>query len=272
MRLLLNDVELEYQVEGSGPPLILVHGGGLDLETWEDMVPLLAPQYSVHRLDMRGFGKTSRLTDTPLSMESWADDLAGMIAALGLHKPVLVGWSLGGAVSIECASRHPGVAGAIVVLGAPGQTQVSGGRAGFDRRQQLIDQGCTPDQVIDETFAFTEAAFSEHSRRHNPRAVEKIRAGLKRNFSDNYAEMVTALQSRSMADEKLAKVDCPTLVLVGDEDARTPIQMAAELNRGIPDSYMKVLAQTGHYYAYECPERCAGLILDYLSVAVAPRG
>jgi pimeloyl-ACP methyl ester carboxylesterase len=78
MRISVQDLEIEYEKSGERPPIILVHGGGLDLETWEDMVSDLDTIFTVYRFDMRGFGKAVRLSDKELSMSIWADDLRGV--------------------------------------------------------------------------------------------------------------------------------------------------------------------------------------------------
>jgi len=263
MKLTTRGLDINYEKSGSGPALVLVHGGGLDLISWEDMVPLLEPAYTVYRFDMRGFGQTKRLDDTPLSMEAWALDLASFLDELDIVKPSLVGWSLGGAVCCEFASRFPELPRSITLIGSPGPFMTAPDRSGFDRREAMIREGRTADEVIDATFDFTKSAFSPHSIAHNPRSVERIRAGLKRNFSINYAEMVDALRSRDMSKEKLQRITCPALIIVGQEDSRTPISMSEDLNKFIPRSYMKLLENCGHYYGYEQPKACANIVIDF---------
>jgi pimeloyl-ACP methyl ester carboxylesterase len=264
MKLEVRGLQINYEKSGVGPPLVLVHGGGLDLVSWEDMVPHLESSFSVFRFDMRGFGKTERQNRTPMSMEAWALDLAAFIEALKIRRPSIVGWSLGGAVACEFTSRFPDVAETIALIGAPGPFMTAPDRSGFDRREAMIREGHTADEVIDATFDFTKAAFSPYSVAHNPRSVERIRAGLKRNFTTNYAEMVDALRSRDMSPEKLRRIKCPALVIVGEDDSRTPVSMSEELNKYISRSYLKVLENCGHYYGYEQPRECTRIMTEFL--------
>lgn len=260
----LPGLQVNYEVSGEGPPLVLVHGGGLDLVTWEDMLPHLEPRHRVYRFDMRGFGKTKRLTSDPLSMRGWSNDLLGLIETLHLDRPSVAGWSLGGAVAIELAASAPGALHSISLFGAPGPSMVAPDRSGFDRREAMIREGRSPDEVIEATFDFTKAAFSSYSVEHNPRSVQRIKDGLKRNFTTNYAEMVEALRSREISPAKLGQVTCPALIVVGEHDTRTPVSMSEDLNRYINRSYMKILVNCGHYYGYEYPKECSLVLLEFL--------
>jgi len=264
MRLSVRGLDINYEKSGNGQPLVLVHGGGLDLISWEDMVPLFDRLFTVFRFDMRGFGETKRLDQTPLSMDAWALDLAAFIETLDISRPSIVGWSLGGAVACEFASRFPDSPRTIALIGAPGPFMTAPDRSGFDRREAMIRDGHTADEVIDATFDFTKAAFSPYSIDNNPRSLERIRAGLKRNFNVNYAEMVDALRSRDMSPDKLRRIRCPALVIVGEHDSRTPPSMSEDLNKFIPHSYMKLLENCGHYYGYEHPRECVRVVTEFL--------
>ena len=92
----IGDLDVSYEVEGDGPPLLLLHGGGADMVSWEELVPLLRDDFTVYRYDLRGFGKTRRPPSPALSLALWTEDLLAFLDAFELRDPALAGWSLGG--------------------------------------------------------------------------------------------------------------------------------------------------------------------------------
>src|SRR5947209_13362573 len=101
-----NGITLYYEIHGTGKPLIMLHGGFGTFEMFAALSPALAEKYQVIGVDLYGHGRTA-LTDRPMRFEHMADDIAGLIGHLGLDKADLLGFSLGGAVALQTAIRHP---------------------------------------------------------------------------------------------------------------------------------------------------------------------
>src|SRR5262249_14063244 len=80
----IGDLDVHYEVQGSGPPMVLLHGGGSRAQTFEEMAPILAASFRVYTPDMRGFGDTRRPPEPKLSHELWSTDLLRFLDALGL--------------------------------------------------------------------------------------------------------------------------------------------------------------------------------------------
>jgi 3-oxoadipate enol-lactonase len=264
MRLTIADLEVNYEVAGNGKPIILVHGAGADLLTWDELVPLLAAHFKVWRMDQRGFGKTVRPPAPKVSLEVWTNDLLAFMNAMQIDSAALVGWSMGGAVALNFATLHPQRVSHLIPLGAPGPQQVVQDTSGFEARQRMADAGATVEQIVDATFDFTKAAFSRWSRDHNPPAVEKMRQTLLRNDARNYAEMVGALGGLSAFGPRLAAVTAPTLVICGAEDGRTPPALSEALHKAIRGSRLEIIPDCGHYYVFEKPAEVSGLIANFV--------
>jgi pimeloyl-ACP methyl ester carboxylesterase len=107
-RITVNDVELEYQVRGDGPPVVLVHGSWTDHTSWELVVPELACEYRVVTYDRRGHSASERPI-TPASRRTEEADLVALLEALQLTPAHLVGNSYGGSICLGVATRRPDV-------------------------------------------------------------------------------------------------------------------------------------------------------------------
>ncbi|MFE9204446.1 alpha/beta fold hydrolase [Micromonospora sp. NPDC007230] len=113
----VNGINLYYETHGSGRPLILLHGGLGSGEMFGAALPVLAARHQVITVDLQGHGRTADI-DRPIDIWFMADDIAALIDHLGLDKPDLVGYSLGGGVALRAAARYPGKVGRIVAASA----------------------------------------------------------------------------------------------------------------------------------------------------------
>ena len=113
----VNGINLYYETHGSGRPLILLHGGLGSGEMFGPIIPTLAKDHQVIAVDLQGHGRTADI-DRPIEPRLMADDIAALIDHLGLEKPDLVGYSLGGGVAFFTASKYPDKVGRLVMASA----------------------------------------------------------------------------------------------------------------------------------------------------------
>jgi pimeloyl-ACP methyl ester carboxylesterase len=113
----VNGINLYYETHGSGRPLILLHGGLGSGEMFGPIIPTLAADHQVIAPDLQGHGRTADI-DRPIEPRLMADDIAALIDHLGLEKPDLVGYSLGGGVAFFTASKYPDKVGRLVMASA----------------------------------------------------------------------------------------------------------------------------------------------------------
>ncbi|WP_308819225.1 alpha/beta fold hydrolase [Pseudonocardia alni] len=110
----VNGISLWVETHGTGRPLILLHGGLMSGESFAPVLPALTGHRQVITVDLQGHGRTADV-DRPLTLEAMADDVAALIDHLGLERPDLVGYSLGGGVALQVATRHPASVGRLVL-------------------------------------------------------------------------------------------------------------------------------------------------------------
>ena len=113
----VNGINLYFETRGAGRPLILLHGGLGSGEMFRPVLPTLAERHQVIAVDLQGHGRTADI-DRPIDMRLMADDIAALIGHLGLDKPDLAGYSLGGGVALHTAAKYPAVVGRLVVVSA----------------------------------------------------------------------------------------------------------------------------------------------------------
>src|SRR5690348_9251515 len=114
----VNGINLYYEVHGTGEPLIMLHGGFGTFEMFAALSPALVEKHQVIGVDLYGHGRTA-LTDRPLRFEHMADDIAGLMEHLGLKQASVLGYSLGGAVALQTAIRHPDRVKKLIVISSP---------------------------------------------------------------------------------------------------------------------------------------------------------
>jgi pimeloyl-ACP methyl ester carboxylesterase len=113
----VNGINLYFETHGGGRPLILLHGGLGASEMFGPVLPTLAERHQVIAVDLQGHGRTADI-DRPIDVRLMADDIAALIDHLGLDKPDLVGYSLGGGVALHSAAKYPAKVGRLVVVSA----------------------------------------------------------------------------------------------------------------------------------------------------------
>jgi pimeloyl-ACP methyl ester carboxylesterase len=113
----VNGIELYYEIQGSGRPLILLHGGLMSSEMFGPILPALTGQHQVILVDLQGHGRTADI-DRPLDVRLIADDIVALADHLGLDRPDVVGYSFGGGVALQVAIRHPEKVGRVVSASA----------------------------------------------------------------------------------------------------------------------------------------------------------
>ena len=113
-----------YEEAGRGLPVVLVHGHGVDLRIWDDVVPLLSDAgLRVIRYDVRGHGR-SYAPDTGYTWEAYVADLKALVSHVGLEEAAVVGFSMGGGIALSFAQNHPERTAALALVSAalPGFT------------------------------------------------------------------------------------------------------------------------------------------------------
>jgi pimeloyl-ACP methyl ester carboxylesterase len=227
----VNGVKLYYEVHGHGTPLLLLHAGSLTCESWQPYLAAFEQHYRVFTPDSRGHGRSDSPPDT-LSYRLLADDVAGLVHALDLHKPLIVGFSDGGQVALEIGMRYPNLPRALVVGGA----QFKFSAAYLAWVLDAIGDQAAP-EVDTARFSRNHPAWAAWLQQiYGPDGWKPVLARCKPMW-------ITPLNYTA---DDFAEVVAHTLVLIGDRDEITSIEEATELFRRLPNGELAVVPGADH--------------------------
>jgi len=198
----VNGINLYYEIHGTGRPLILLHGGLGALEMFGPNLPALAQGHRVIAVDLQGHGRTADI-DRPLRVQFMADDIAALIRKLGLERPDIMGYSLGGGVALQIAIRHPDVVGKLVIASAPFR------RNGFypEILGMQMQVNAAAIEGMKQTPMYQLYMSLAPRPQDFPRLLDKIGEAMKQDFDFS---------------SDIAKIQATTLIVAGDADIFPP--------------------------------------------------
>ncbi|HSE27189.1 MAG TPA: alpha/beta fold hydrolase [Gemmatimonadales bacterium] len=258
VRLTVHGVELAVSVEGEGPAVVFLHGYPLDRTIWAHQVANL-PGFRRIAPDLRGFGR-SDAPDLGYSMETWADDVAALLDALGEERAVLTGHSMGGYVAFEFARRHRDRLAGLILVDTRAGADSEEARRGRDAAIQLVrERGAGPiaEQMLPKLFA-------PGSPARRPEAVAQVEAVMRRTPVAGIAGALAAMRDRADSRPLLPTLDVPALVLVGAEDGITPPAEAEAMAAALPGAMLREIPEAGHMASLEQPEVVTAAIAEFL--------
>ena len=253
------EITVHYLLEGpeSAPVVMLSNSLGTSLAIWTAQAAALRSKYRVLRYDTRGHG----LTDAPAagntgySMEQLADDATNLIRALGLKRVSLCGLSIGGMLGQKLAAKAPELLSSLILVDTAAymDPQVWDGRIAAIRKDGM-------EAVAEGTM---QRWFTKRFHEQQPDTLQGIRNMLVRTPAEGYIGCAYAIKNMNLrADD--AKIVCPTLIVVGEEDPATPVAAARELNTAIKGSKLVIIPQAAHIVTIEQPTLLSRAIADFL--------
>lgn len=241
-----NGVHTYFEVDGTGEPIVLLHGGLCAVETLAGLRAELARNHRVYMPERRGHGRTPDV-DGPFSYETFADDTIAFMDAVGLPSAHIVGFSDGATIGLLVALRRPERVRTLVYIGQ--QVNPAGLRPEF---QQVMKLDAMPQGMLPPMLRELYAALSPDGPEHWDVITSKA------------WPMMTSSPNIELAT--LQSVKAPTLVMLGDDDIVTEAH-AREIATAIPHSELVVVPNATHALPMERPDTVGPLVTAFLARA-----
>jgi pimeloyl-ACP methyl ester carboxylesterase len=258
----VNGIELFYEIEGEGPPLLLIAGLGANSSAFAQAKPAFVKDHTVITFDNRGTGR-SAVPPGPYTIDQMGDDAAALVAHLKLGPVAAVGWSLGGSVLQSMLIRHGDVLRRAVLLSAfPSYTEVQHGWLDCLLNLRRSGVPAMAQAMFGMAWGMTPRMLSDHGALA---AMTKLMAEAP--YPTSFAGFEAQAHGLRRYDSRpgLPSVKTPTLVLVGAEDVLTPVDQSIEMARLIPGAALKVLPRGGHAMLAEYPQDTIAAIRTWLA-------
>jgi pimeloyl-ACP methyl ester carboxylesterase len=259
-----NGIELYYEVQGAGKPLVLISGLGYSLWQWHRMVPLLAEHFQVVTFDNRGVGQSDKPAG-PYTAGMLAADTVGLLDALNIEKAVVLGHSMGGFIAQAMTLDFPQRVEKLILcstnFGGPHHVPVTP-----EAMKVLADVTSDPLTRFKNGLAVSTApGWAEK----NPGMIEewvKWRVANPIEPAHYQAQMAIGLSLMPEAaafEDKLPRLNVPTLILFGAHDKVVPPANADLLAQKIAGSQVVIFPDAGHFFPMEIPEAASRVITDF---------
>ena len=225
-------------------PIVFVHGVGLTYEIWQPQLDFFK-DYSNLSYDILGHGKSS-LTKRNISFDDFSDQLIELINELKIEKIHLVGFSIGSLIARNFATRYGNRLRSLILLGSIYKRS--------EQQQKIVNERFN--QAKKELKLSRQALkrwFTDKYLENNPDTYEKISSILSKNNMANFLK-VYELFVKHKNDEDFKKIQTKTLVMTGEHDIGSTIEMSQQLNNVIMDSELKIIKEGKHLCGIECAD------------------
>ena len=259
-----------------GPVLVLIHGSGASLHTWEPWVAELGGSYRIVSMDLPGHGLTGRVPGDDYSRAAMADFVIEIMDALGIGRFAAGGNSMGGGVSAMIALEYPERVSALLLVNSAGipverdQDDVPlafrlAGMPVISEAMRYVLPRPMVEEGVKKVFADQSKVTDEMVARYFDLTLhEGNRDATRIRFSQDAARDEAAFAAR------LGEISVPTLIIWGGKDGLIPVSAAHEFKARIPHADLVIYEHAGHVPMEEVPEESAGAVAAFLAAALAP--
>ncbi len=254
----VNGTELHYRHAGAGKDVVLLlHAFPLSSGMWARQIAALQPRYRVIAPDYRGLGKSVSSAE-PSTMQLLAQDVRGLLEHLRVERAAVAGLSMGGYLAFELFRQVPGLFRGIALCDTRAGADSDEGKATREKfAKTAIEKGLlwVADEMIPKLLR----------QQPDPAAVKEVRSLISEGTPAGVAAAQHGMAARPDSTPTLAKIACPALVVVGEEDQLTAPAEAEKLAAGIKGAKLVRIPRAGHVSCIENPEQFTKALQDFLA-------
>lgn len=267
--LSVNGMNVHYRDQGHNsttPPIVLLHGTGASLHTFEGWTKRLHDEYRVITLDLPGYGLTGPFPDRDYSIENYVSFLNDFFNELGVNEFILGGNSLGGHIAWRYTVKYTDQVGGLILINSAGYPYKSESKpAAFHLAETPVIKHLF--KYITPRFVVEQSVENIYSNRElvTDSLVDRyfelsLRPGNRQAFIDRME-----IETSPTAYLQIQTIQQPTLILWGEDDRLIPLEIAYRFHEELPDSRLVMIPETGHIPMEESPERSLSYVLSFLA-------
>jgi pimeloyl-ACP methyl ester carboxylesterase len=259
MIALLDSMEIGYDEDGSGIPVLFIHGFPHDRSLWAPQLQGLTAQARCIAPDLRGFGESS--VAPPWSMDRYADDLVGLMDVLRIERAVVAGLSMGGYVAFALWRRHPQRVRGLALCNTRSGADSEEAR---EKRRALMAKART-DGSSAVADALVPGMIGKSTRDKRPEITNAVHRMISSVPADGIIGALQAMMERPDSTPTLSTINVPTVIVTGDEDVVIPIEDARSMHAAIRGSTIEVISGAGHLSNLERPAAFNHIVSEFLA-------
>jgi 3-oxoadipate enol-lactonase len=255
----IRGIEVAYEEAGSGTPVVLLHGFPFNRSMWSEQIADLAARHRVIAPDLRGHGESS-VTDSPATMEEMAKDVSELMEKLDISRAAICGLSMGGYVALALYRMFPLRARALALIDTRASADSEEGRA--NRESQA--QNALAEGMATIADVMLPKLFSPKTVARKAPVVSRVREMILGNKSEGAAAALRGMAVRRDQTPLLSRVVAPALIVVGRDDAITPVADSELMHREIGGSRLAIIEEAGHLSNLEQPKQFNEILGKFL--------
>lgn len=237
----IDDLQIAYSDVGTGPPVVLIHGYPFNRSLWNEQAEALSGKYRVVTPDLRGFGESDS-SEGPVTMNRMAQDVAQLMDQLEITGAVIGGLSMGGYVALAFCKQFPSRVKALVLADTRAQADTEEGKqARFQQAEKALSEGMAG--IAD---AMLPKLLTPDTVSKRPEVVKRVRDMMLKTKPQGAASALLGMAERDDQSEFISTINVPTMILVGREDAITPVADSEKMQSKIAPSRLVVIENAGH--------------------------
>lgn len=267
-KIVAGDVELYYEEQGTGAPLIMIPGFGTGLWIWFKQLPAFSKEFRTIVFDPRGISR-SDAPDAPVTIRTIADDVAALLRALRIERAHVLGASFGGFVAQEFALGYPLMTRSLTLcctsFGGPRHVPPS-----LETLQALAStKGLNTEERVRENLLL---AFSPEFVERNREEVEKVIELRAQNFVPEHAYLHQLQAAMAFnTEDRVSEITAPTLILTGDADIIVPMENSGNLAARIPRARLVTIGGGSHTFFIEQADEFNAAVIKFIKETEAAR-
>lgn len=264
----LDGMQVHYRDQGKATdaaPIVLIHGTGASLHTFDAWTAQLEKEHRVIRMDLPGFGLTGAFPDRNYSMDRYVNFIEQFLLNKGISQCIIGGNSLGGAIAWQFAAKNPAMVDKLILIDAAGYPIASESRpiAFTLARIPVVNKLLTFITPRSMVRSSVENVYADKSRVSDDLVERYFKLTLREGNRQALVDRMT-MEGETDKAELIKSIKAPTLVLWGEKDLLIPVSNAHQFHKDLPNSELHILKNMGHVPMEENPEESLLPLLDFL--------